>query len=80
MGVTNDGTYTIGVKAIDTVGNTTQTNLILTITNTAPSLSVSQPITGIYSGLVTLDRTATDPANGDLPLNTVIRYTNGTSS
>jgi len=79
-GINNDGTYTIGVQAIDTIGNMSTRNITLIVTNTAPSLSLSSPSTGIYSGALTITRTASDPASADLPLNIIISYNNGINS
>ncbi len=75
-GITNDGSYTIPVTVSDTLGNAATHNITLIVTNKTPTVAVSQPTATIYSGTTSIAWSASDPANGDLPLKIVLSYSN----
>lgn len=76
-GIINDGSYTIPVTVSDTLNNSATYNITLIVTNKTPTVSLSQPTATIYSGTTNIAWTATDPANGDIPLRVVLTYSNG---
>jgi len=56
----SDGNYTITVKAIDKAGNTSQTSITVRVDNTAPFVSIINPVDGSYvKGTITIQATAT---------------------
>ena len=78
--INNDGIYTIPVKAYDTLWNISTKNIILSINNIAPTLTISQPVSGVYSWSTPIVWTTNDVANWDLPLWIKISYSNWTNS
>ena len=78
--INNDGIYPLSVDVRDTVWNKSTKTINLTITNTSPTLTITQPTTGIYSGILPIIWTTNDVANWDLPLFISVQYTNWTYS
>ncbi|MEE9492937.1 MAG: DUF4347 domain-containing protein [Gammaproteobacteria bacterium] len=63
MGVDDNGTYTIAVRAIDGQGNTSIAQTTLTVSNTPPILTVTGAATANDGGLYTLNLDASDPGD-----------------
>jgi hypothetical protein len=80
LGISNDGVYSIPVSLTDNVNNVSTGTISLTVLNTPPAVTVSQPLSAIYSGNISILWSASDPASGDYPLSVVLSYSNGTSS
>ena len=57
----SDGAHTLMTKAYDLAGNSTSRSISVTVDNTAPSVSVQNPLSGqSVSGMITVSFTAAD--------------------
>ena len=62
--VESDGGYTLTATATDTVGQTADHTISVTVDNTAPSVNITSPTGGTVSGTITVEASASDATSG----------------
>ena len=62
----DNATYVVTLNVTDQAGNTSETNQTITVTNVAPTASITNPVTTSPEGTsITLDTAVTDPSTVD---------------